>query len=243
MKKTVLFTLLYIITSSVLFGQEVCESPESTDIDLNSITKCAITPLKDSKNKKSRQISVKVSARRRMLKKKMVISTNNLTTSGVSSSSNEKQTTDLVAANISKEININKNIEDLKNKLSKEEVKKALKFTAVDRIPVFDACQKVKKGEESDCFNNEMMKHISKHFSYPSEALIQNIEGEVWVRFIISKSGYVKNIKTLGPDDSEVLNNEAKRVVSLLPRFQSAKKQGKHTSVKYGFPINFSLEE
>ncbi|MCG8750803.1 energy transducer TonB [Tenacibaculum finnmarkense] len=53
----------------------------------------------------------------------------------------------------------------------------------------------------------------------------------------------VKNIKTLGPDGATILDNEAVRVVAMLPKFKSAKKDGSYTTVKYGFPINFSLEE
>ena len=94
-----------------------------------------------------------------------------------------------------------------------------------------------------DCFNLEMVKHIQKHFRYPGEAVRNSIEGEVWVRFIIDKDGIVKNIKTLGPNNGELLNEEAKRVVSKLPDFKPAKKNNEPVSVKYGFPINFSLEE
>ena len=241
MKNLLFFTLLLIIGLFSVNAQ-VCESPEDLDVDLNSITKCAITPLSKSKNKKTRQIRVKVSARRRVLKKK-VISTSDLGTSGISATSIKESSNHLAVANMSKELNVNKSIDALKNELSKEEVRKALKFTTVDKIPTFKFCEKANKGEESDCFNNEMMKHISKHFSYPTEAVRRNIEGDIWVRFIISKSGYVKNIKTLGPDGAEMLNDEAKRVVSLLPRFESATKKGERASVKYGFPINFSLQE
>lgn len=244
MKNLLFFTFLFLIgTSSVSLAQEVCESPDSAEVDLSSITKCAITPLKESKNKRSRQIRVKVSARRRMLKKKVVTSTNNLSTSGLNTSSIKQEPTNLNVIVDPKKIDVKHNIEALKNKLSKEEVDKALRFTNVDKIPAFKGCEKAKRDEKSDCFNNEMIKHISKYFSYPSEAVMSQTEGEVWVRFIIDKTGYVKNIKTLGPDDGEILNNEAIRVVSKLPRFKPAKKDGKRTSVKYGFPINFSLEE
>lgn len=88
-----------------------------------------------------------------------------------------------------------------------------------------------------------MVKHINKHFKYPSEAIRNQIQGEVWVRFIIDNNGFVRNIKTLGPDNGEILNEEAKRVVFKLPNFKPAKNNGKTVSVKYGFPINFSLEE
>ena len=88
-----------------------------------------------------------------------------------------------------------------------------------------------------------MIKHIQKYFCYPSEAVRNQVEGEVWVRFVIDKNGYVKNIKTLGPKGGDLLNEEVKRVVTKLPRFAPARKNGKSVSVKYGFPINFSLEE
>ena len=238
-----LFTVSAITTSYA--QEEVCESPDTAEVDLNSITKCAITPLKNSKDKRSRQIKVKVSGRRRMLKKRTIASANSLSTSsGIASSTVKKESVNLgQISSIQKEDNVKQHIENLKNKLSKEEVSKALRFTTVDKIPTFKACEKVKRNDKSDCFNNEMIKHISKHFSYPGAALISQTEGEVWVRFIIDKDGYVKNIKALGPDEGEVLNNEAIRVVSKLPRFKPAKKDGKRTSVKYGFPINFSLEE
>ncbi len=243
--RNLLFILLFVISTLSVVAQEVCESPDSSEMDLNSIsiTKCAITPLKKSKDKRSRQIRVRVSARKRVLKKKAIASINSLSTSGIGSSSVKKQTTNLEVVGTPKKTNIKQNIERLKNKLSKEEVDKAQRFTHVDRIPVFKGCEKAKKNEKSDCFNNEMIKHISKHFNYPAEAIRSHITGEVWVRFVIDKNGNVKNIKTLGPDDGEILNDEAIRVVSKLPNFKPAKKDGKRTSVKYGFPINFSLEE
>ena len=88
----------------------------------------------------------------------------------------------------------------------------------------------------------EISQH-QKYFRYPSEAVRNQIEGDVWVRFVIDKNGYVKNIKTLGPKGGDLLNEEAKRVVTKLPRFAPARKGGKSVSVKYGFPINFSLQE
>ncbi len=88
-----------------------------------------------------------------------------------------------------------------------------------------------------------MMKHIQEYFSYPEKALINKIKGKVWVRFIIDQDGNVTNIKALGPKGGKILNDEAIRVVSNLPKFEPAYKNGKQISVKYGFPINFSLED
>ena len=53
----------------------------------------------------------------------------------------------------------------------------------------------------------------------------------------------VCNIKTLGPRGGKILDNEAIRVVSKLPKFIAGKNKGKKVSVKYGFPISFSLDQ
>lgn len=226
-----------------IMSQEVCESPEEAELDLNSIsvTKCTIKESKNKNNKKSRQITVKVSANRRYLKKREAVKkqkTAGLSDLGVASIENTVQSSE-----ITKSISLKNNIKDIKNKLSAEELRKASKFSAVDKIPLFNSCKKAKKGERIDCFNQEMVTHISKHFRYPSDAIKESIQGEVWVRFIIDKNGEVKNIKTLGPKNGQILNQEAIRVVSKLPQFIPAKKDGGRISVKYGFPISFALEE
>ncbi|CAA0219518.1 energy transducer TonB [Tenacibaculum maritimum] len=250
MKYSILFAA-FIFNISVN-SQEVCNSPEEQSLDLNSIsiTKCSIKPSKDKKDKKSRQITVNVSARkrflkRRTLKKKTVssIHTPNATKISKNLASNTNTIKTNHIATKRNTVVVKHDIEDIKNRLSKEEVRKASRFNQVDNIPLFKSCIDVKKQERMDCFNEEMIKHIQKHFKYPSEAVRNSIQGEVWVRFIIDKDGYIKNIKTLGPENGEILNNEAKRVVTELPHFKPARKEGKPVSVKYGFPINFSLEE
>ncbi|WP_299105339.1 energy transducer TonB [uncultured Tenacibaculum sp.] len=239
MTKIHLLLILVMISITSMFAQkEVCETPEDS-FDVNSITKCAVE--EPSNKKKSRQITVKVSASKRFMKKRELAKkqaatgVGSLGTSGIQSTANESP--------ITKGLAFKTNIEDLKNKLSAEEVRKASKFSEVDKIPSFSACKKTKKGERVDCFNEEMMKHIQKYFHYPSKAVQESIQGEVWVRFIIDKDGNVKNIKTLGPKNGEILNHVAQNVVHKLPQFAPAKKNGSRVAVKYGFPITFSLEE
>ncbi|MGG6229407.1 energy transducer TonB [Tenacibaculum sp. SDUM215027] len=242
-KIILLITLVCFYTTSVVSQREVCETPEEESLDLNSITKCTIAP-KSKKDKGTRQISVKVSANRRYLKKREISKKKEVSSatelSGVGTAAVEGTTSQ---TELNQSLTLKNNLEDITSKLSAEEVRKAEKFTTVDRIPLFSACKKAKKNERLDCFNVEMVKHIQKHFRYPSQAVKESIQGEVWVRFIIDKNGRVKNIKTLGPKNGGLLNNEAVRVVSQLPQFIPAKKSGDQTSVKYGFPIMFALDE
>ncbi len=243
MKNLFPLVILILFFSINIVSQEVCESSDEAEVDLNSIsvTKCTIKDSKDKKNKKSRQISVKVSANRRYLKKREVLkkqAVSGIGSLGTTGIENTNQKTE-----ITKSLSLKNNIADIKNKLSAEEVRKASKFSVVDKIPLFASCKKAKKSEQVDCFNEEMVNHISKHFRYPSEAIKESIQGEVWIRFIIDQDGEVRNIKALGPKNGEILNREAKRVVAQLGKFSPAKKDGSRTSVKYGFPITFSLDE
>jgi len=237
--------LFFLFATNIILAQETCESPEDLLEDLNSITKCSIKSSKKSKDEKSRQISVKVSAsknrflKKRILQKKAVAS--NLSTSGIS---NTNTSSNNLSNSLSiKEENPLDNIANLTNSLSAEEVRLASRFNNVDQIPLFTGCKNAKKDEKLNCFNAEMIKHIQKHFRYPNNAIINKIQGDVWVRFVIDKEGSVTNIKTLGPKDSKILDHEAIRVVSKLPKFIPGIKNKKNVSVKYGFPIAFSLED
>ena len=244
MKKALFLIVLICWCSTSIFAQEVCESPDEVELDVNSITKCTIKDSKDKKNNKSRQISVKVSANRRFLKKRESLKKQKASNLGVKGIARiEKNTETSSVGKIKLSTSLKSKIENVKKKLSAEELRKASKFSTVDKIPLFSSCKKAKKGERIDCFNEQMINHISKHFRYPSDAIKESIQGEVWVRFIIDKNGDVKNIKTLGPKNGGILNQEAVRVVSKLPQFAPAKKNGSRVSVKYGFPIAFALEE
>lgn len=240
MKKTLL--LIIFIFPLIAFSQETCSSSEEEVVeDLGSITKCSVEASTKQNKDQTKGISVRIFApKRRYLKKKraemkkIASGIDAISTSGVANATSSSK--------ITESLELKKSVADLTNTLSKEEVRKALRFRSVDKIPAFLSCKDAKKSEKSECFNTEMIKHIQVHFNYPEEAVENKIEGDVWVRFIIDSNGNVTNIKTLGPENGELLNEEAKRVVAKLPLFIPATKNGKNVSVKYGFPINFSLQ-
>jgi len=93
-----------------------------------------------------------------------------------------------------------------------------------------------------NCFNDEMHKHIIANFNYPKRALNRGIEGKLDVSFIIDTSGQVKDVIVIGNKEHEILKKEARRIVSLLPKFVAGKHKGVNRKVFYSFPISFSLE-
>lgn len=109
---------------------------------------------------------------------------------------------------------------------------------AAEIAPVFLGC------EESDnlkaCFHEGIMNHIKKNFRYPDEALAKNIQGKVYVSFIIDTQGYVQDIKVRGPH--VILETEAKRIISKLPRMVEPGKLGELPVVyNYSVPITFKM--
>jgi TonB family protein len=141
----------------------------------------------------------------------------------------------------------------IKKVVKKQPVKKAtskdklitdfVKFAEVQSIPQFKACLKVSDTQKINCFNERMVSHIQRNFNYPDAAAAQNIEGKVWVRFIITKQGNVSNIRMRGPKNGQLLEQEAKRMVSKLSKFVPGKHDGEVANVEYYIPINFKLQE
>jgi TonB family protein len=87
----------------------------------------------------------------------------------------------------------------------------------------------------------EFRKFISKNIVYPVEAIKHKIEGRVYVSFVVAKDGAVENVKIVR-SASPALDNEAVRVVSLLPKWKPGKDKGEAVSVNYTTPVNFKLQ-
>jgi TonB family protein len=81
---------------------------------------------------------------------------------------------------------------------------------------------------------------IKQNIRYPKELADKKISGMVMVKFTIDSLGWVKNpiiIKTLHP----LLDQEALRVVSSLPRWVPATKNGELMSSEMVIPITFKF--
>jgi TonB family protein len=112
----------------------------------------------------------------------------------------------------------------------------------VDEIPKFKDCELASREEAMQCFNQQMNQHIKTHFVYPKEALANNIEDRVSIQFIIDENGNVSDIEAKSRNNNESLENEAVRIISLLPQFKPARLGGKSVKIKYGLPITFELQ-
>ena len=113
-------------------------------------------------------------------------------------------------------------------------------LAVIEEIPIFPGCEDVVKKERLDCFNDKMSEHIKTNFKYPSKAQKRNIQGRVSVQFVINKEGNVVDVQTRGADP--ILQTEARRIFSLLPKMKPGIQRGKPVNVRYGMPLNFKLQ-
>jgi len=110
----------------------------------------------------------------------------------------------------------------------------------VEVVPIYPGCLGTSNQDLKDCFNKKVNDHIIKNFNYPSTALDLGISGRVIVLFVVDKEGNVTNIKSRGPD--KMLEQEAERIIGLLPRMIPGKQRSNPVSVPYSIPINFKIQ-
>lgn len=82
---------------------------------------------------------------------------------------------------------------------------------------------------------------LQKNIKYPALARENGIEGRVYVTFVVGPDGSIRDVKVLrgiggGCDE------EAMRVVKMMPPFKPAKQNGRPVNVQFNMPIVFSLK-
>lgn len=102
-------------------------------------------------------------------------------------------------------------------------------YQKVDVMPVFPG------GDAA------LLKFIADSTHYPKDAKEKGIQGKVLARFMVKKDGSVSDVSIM-QKVSPSLDNEAIRVVTLLPKFTPGKLNGKTVPVWFMVPINFTLK-
>ena len=113
-------------------------------------------------------------------------------------------------------------------------------FAVIEDVPIYPGCENVSKSQRRVCFQEQINKHIRKNFRYPEIAQEMGIQGRVFVMFTIGSDGSINNIRTRGPDKN--LEREAKRIISLLPKFTPGIQKGRPVKVPFSIPIDFKLQ-
>ncbi len=102
-------------------------------------------------------------------------------------------------------------------------------------------CKSIEDEEQrKQCTFDEINSVLRKNLKYPADMKKAGIEGMVYLKFVIDKTGDITNIEVLRAPHKQ-LSNEAIRVLKLLPEFVPAKQNGRTVSQFYTLPISFKL--
>lgn len=99
-------------------------------------------------------------------------------------------------------------------------------FSMVEEMPVFAGG------------NDSINIFIMKNLKYPDSAKKDNIKGRVYVGFVVTKIGSIANIKII-KGIREDLNNEAIRLVKMMPNWKPGKQNGRSVNSRFNLPIDF----
>jgi TonB family protein len=89
--------------------------------------------------------------------------------------------------------------------------------------------------------NRHLFSYIDSVLVYPKDAMKDSIQGKVYVKFVVDKTGkttQAKVIKSLSP----TTDAEALRVISKMPKWTPAKQAGENVPVYYTLPISFKIK-
>ncbi|HRC32773.1 MAG TPA: TonB family protein [Bacteroidia bacterium] len=104
-------------------------------------------------------------------------------------------------------------------------------FTIVEQMPEFPG------GEES------LIKFIQSNFRYPAMERENNIQGTVYLTFVVRPDGEIADIKVMrGVAGGPNLEKEAIRLVKAMPKWKAGKQNGKQVSVQFNLPVKCQLK-
>jgi periplasmic protein TonB len=87
---------------------------------------------------------------------------------------------------------------------------------------------------------NALLKFLQKNLRYPTPAVNANVMGKVYMQFVVGQDGNISKVDVLkgigfGCDE------EAQRVVKLMPKWSPGRQSGRAVAVKFTLPISFQL--
>ncbi|GAB2783846.1 hypothetical protein GCM10027275_29890 [Rhabdobacter roseus] len=103
-------------------------------------------------------------------------------------------------------------------------------FTVIEKHPEFPGGVKA------------MYSYVKQHLKYPQRAIDAQVEGKVFLRFVVGADGQIRDIqvqKGLGFG----MDEEAIRLVSTMPHWKPGSQDGQAKNVRFNLPITFQLGE
>jgi len=122
-----------------------------------------------------------------------------------------------------------------------EEIIRDVPFAIIEDVPVYPGC-KGNKAKLRACLQEKITQHVNRKFNADLASDLGLSAGvkRIFLMFKIDKNGYIVDAMARGPHKR--LEEEAIRVIKLLPKMKPGKQRGRPVGVKYSLPIAFKVE-
>ena len=113
-----------------------------------------------------------------------------------------------------------------------------------EEIPIIDQVYAQYEVQESPQFDNGktmMNAFVLNKFVYPKSCSEAEIQGKVYIEFIVDENGDTKDIK-IKRGVHPALDAEAMRVIASFPKWKPAILNAKNVKCRYIFPMNFRID-
>ena len=94
--------------------------------------------------------------------------------------------------------------------------------------------------EQQPTFKGNVQAWLTSHLNYPASAADNNIQGKVFVKFVVGRDGSVSRAEVVRGVDP-ALDREALRVVNSMPKWNPGMNNGQPANVWFQLPITFKL--
>lgn len=130
-------------------------------------------------------------------------------------------------------------VQRLKNATSGSDVP----FAVIEDVPVFPGCGELASNDaRKECMSQKVNEFVNSNFntSLGKDLGLAGIN-RIYVQFRVNKDGSVEVLGARAPHPA--LQEEAERVVNLLPKMEPGKQKGQEVGVLYSLPITFKVGE
>lgn len=87
-----------------------------------------------------------------------------------------------------------------------------------------------------------MNQFLAKNMRYPERAVEAGLEGKCYLQFVIKKTGEITDVKVKkGVPDCRECDQEAVRIVKLMPKWTPGKSNGKAVDSYFTMPLVFKM--
>lgn len=115
-------------------------------------------------------------------------------------------------------------------------------INTVEQLPMFKACQGLRRSEQKACFDEQLSKAISRNLVYPENDFDNRKQGTALIEFIIDEDGNITNVKPLENNRAtEAMKKAAEKAVKRIPQLIPAMQGNKNVRIKYAIPITFKI--